>query len=71
MILLNPNNKDWWKVDHNGRIGFVPAVYLKTISPDDEVRNICAGRQPVPTVPVLTLHVLHMWHVLWHVLGTM
>ena len=38
MILLQSKDKDWWKVDHNGRIGFVPAVYLKTLPPDDEVQ---------------------------------
>ncbi|XP_063685310.1 spectrin alpha chain-like isoform X2 [Bolinopsis microptera] len=37
MILLQSKDKDWWKVDHNGRIGFVPAVYLKTLPPDDEI----------------------------------
>ena len=37
MLLLQSSNKEWWKVDHNGRIGFVPANYLKTLPPDNEV----------------------------------
>ena len=37
MILLKSNNKDWWKVDHNGRIGFLPTAYLKTLPPENEV----------------------------------
>lgn len=31
LTLLNPNNKDWWKVEVNDRQGFVPAAYLKKI----------------------------------------
>merc|ERR1719334_2436341 len=33
LILLNSNNKDWWKVEVNDRQGFVPAAYVKKIDP--------------------------------------
>nr|5FW9_A Chain A, SPECTRIN ALPHA CHAIN, NON-ERYTHROCYTIC 1 [Homo sapiens] len=29
LTLLNSTNKDWWKVEVNGRQGFVPAAYVK------------------------------------------
>lgn len=33
LVLLNSNNKDWWKVEVNDRQGFVPAAYVKRIDP--------------------------------------
>nr|3NGP_A Chain A, Spectrin alpha chain, brain [Gallus gallus] len=31
LTLLNSTNKDWWKIEVNGRQGFVPAAYLKKL----------------------------------------
>jgi spectrin alpha len=31
VLLLNANNKDWWKVEVNDRQGFVPASYVKRV----------------------------------------
>nr|5IHI_A Chain A, Spectrin alpha chain, non-erythrocytic 1 [Gallus gallus] len=31
LTLLNSTNKDWWKVEGNGRQGFVPAAYVKKL----------------------------------------
>lgn len=44
LILLNSANKDWWKVELNGRQGFVPSSY---------VRKIETPPTPVPPSPSL------------------
>lgn len=31
LLLINSNNKDWWKVEIHDRQGFVPAAYVKKI----------------------------------------
>uniref|UniRef100_A0A8R1DU58 Spectrin alpha chain n=1 Tax=Caenorhabditis japonica TaxID=281687 RepID=A0A8R1DU58_CAEJA len=37
--LLNDNNKDWWKVETNGRQGFVPSAYVKRIEPGTVIQQ--------------------------------
>ena len=31
LLLVNNSNKDWWKVELNGKQGFVPANYIRKI----------------------------------------
>lgn len=31
LVLVNDGNKDWWKVELNGKQGFVPANYVRKI----------------------------------------
>ncbi|XP_064138843.1 spectrin alpha chain, erythrocytic 1 [Loxodonta africana] len=35
LTLLSSINKDWWKVEAGDRQGFVPAVYVKKLAPDE------------------------------------
>jgi spectrin alpha len=42
LVLVNDSNKDWWKVELNGKQGFVPANYI---------RKIEAPPSPRPTPP--------------------
>ncbi|XP_025205987.1 spectrin alpha chain isoform X1 [Melanaphis sacchari] len=45
LILLNSNNKEWWKVEVNDRQGFVPAPYVKRL----EVSGLSASQQHLAT----------------------
>ena len=42
LVLVNDSNKDWWKVELNGKQGFVPANYI---------RKMEAPPSPRPTPP--------------------
>lgn len=44
LVLLNSANKDWWKVELDGKQGFVPSSY---------VRKIETPPTPVPPSPSL------------------
>ena len=56
LILINDSNRDWWKVEMNGKQGFVPANYVKKIeTPPTPKSTPPPPMTMAPPTPVLAM----------------
>ena len=53
LVLLNSNNKDWWKVEINDRQGFVPSAYVKKLDSQPSTISSSSKEQSLDEFTVL------------------
>lgn len=53
LVLLSDSNKDWWKVELNGKQGFVPATYVRKVETPPTPKSTPPPPSETPPTPVM------------------
>ena len=54
LTLISDSNKDWWKVQLNGKQGFVPATYVRRIKAPPTPKSTPPPPSVTPPSPIVT-----------------
>lgn len=55
LVLLSDSNKDWWKVELNGKQGFVPATYVRKIETPPTPKSTPPPPTETPPTPIINM----------------
>lgn len=53
LVLLSDSNKDWWKVELNGKQGFVPATYVRKVETPPTPKSTPPPPSDTPPTPIM------------------
>lgn len=55
LVLLSDSNKDWWKVELNGKQGFVPATYVRKVETPPTPKSTPPPPSETPPAPIINM----------------